>query len=158
LSAFGRGRDRVRRTGLIVGMALLFAFCAALSLAIALDVGSEKPVGYRAAFAIVAAVSMLAIVRTLALGVYVDPDGVLIRNMLSTRRLAWTEIMRFEMGEWRSVGGFPCGIARLKDGGQITIYALNPPAMSDDAVLPLIDDLNERLGQATGRRFAAATP
>jgi hypothetical protein len=159
VSAFGRGRVRVRvrRIGLIVGMTLLFAFCAGLSLAIALDVGSEKPGGYRAAFAIVAGVFLLAIVRTLAVGVYVEPGGILIRNMMTTRRLAWTEIERFEMGEWRSVRGFPCGVARLKAGGQVTIYALNPPAMSEEAVLPLIDDLNERLGQATGRTFAAAT-
>jgi hypothetical protein len=150
-------RGRVRRDGLVYGLVAVYTFVVLLCAALALELGGAQPAGFRTAFGIVAVIFAIGIARTLMIGVYIEPDGVLIRNALSTRRLPWGQIDRFELGRWRGWGSFDCGVARLADGGQVTIFALNPPAGSEAAVLPLIDALNEPLGRATGRSFAPAT-
>jgi hypothetical protein len=149
--------DRVRRRDVAYSLSALYGLMLFLCVGMALDVGPDKSVGLRVGFAIAAVPFVVAIVRTLPIGVYVDSDGVLIRNVLSRRRLAWREIDRFELGTWRGWGNFRCGVVRLADGGQVTISALNPPYLGEHEVLPLIDDLNRRLGRATGRSFPPAT-
>jgi hypothetical protein len=151
------GRERVRRRDLPYSMSGLYALLLAGCAEMALDVGPEKSTAMQVAFGIVGVAFGIAIIRTLPVGVYMEPDGVLIRNALSSRRLAWAQIDRFELGVWRGWGNFRCGVARLADGGQVTIFALNPSYGGDHEILPLIDDLNRRLGRATGRSFAPAT-
>jgi hypothetical protein len=151
------GRERVRRSDLPFGLAGLYALLLSGCAAMALDVGPEKSTAMQAGFGIAAVAFVIAIVITLPIGVYIESDGVLIRNALSRRHLAWEEIDRFELGRWRGWRTYRCGVALLAAGGQVTIFALNPPYRGEREILPLIDDLNGRLGRATGRSFPPAT-
>src|SRR3954471_16457601 len=57
-----------------------------------------------------AALLLLALAwRTFRIGIAVGADGVVVRNVLRDRRLAWEEVERFELGDW---WGFPIGGGR----------------------------------------------
>lgn len=62
--------------------------------------------------------------RTVRTGVFTSPQGVLIRNVMGSRRLDWVDIDRFDWGDWH---GFPTGGAFLKDNSFVRAFALNPP-------------------------------
>jgi Bacterial PH domain len=148
------GRRRVVRRGEhIYVLALLYAICLTGCGALALGVGAgqELAIGVRVAFAIAGLAFVLLVVRTLRIGAYPGPDGVLIRNVTRSRRLSWSQIERFEIGEWRGLGSYRCGVARLVAGGQVVIFALNPPFEGVESILPLLDELNAQLAQALAR-------
>jgi hypothetical protein len=152
----GSRRRRVRRGDLVPTLVALFAVVGAFCAAMALGLNSTIPGGMRIGFGLAAVPFAVLIVRYLPIGVYIEPDGVLIRNVWSSRRLAWHEIDRFELGSWAIVGNYR-GAARLTDGELVTIAALNPPRHGREVALPLIDELNGHLGAATGRTLAPAT-
>jgi hypothetical protein len=108
--------------------------------------------GDAVALALLAAPWLVLAWRTLRLGVIVRPEGIVVRNVLHTRRVPWADIERFALGTWRGPGGFACGVARLRDGGRVTLTALNPPLGDLGAVPRLLDGLNDELERATGRR------
>jgi len=58
------------------------------------------------------------------IGVFPSSDGVLVRNVVRSRRLAWDEIDRFD---WGRRGNYPVGGVYLKDGEFIPATALSPP-------------------------------
>ena len=61
--------------------------------------------------------------RGLTLGVRVGATGIVIRGMLRTRRVLWSELEKFSFG---ATGLFPAvGIARLVDGRQFAITAIS---------------------------------
>jgi hypothetical protein len=146
---------RIRRGDLVPWMVGLYALvivgCGVLAV-----VSPDFPIGVRIGFAVLAVPFVILIIRTLPMGVYLEPDGVVIRNVLATRRLKWDEIDRFAYGRYRGYGDYRCGVVLLARGGQVTIGALNPPAVGDMMILPLIDELNAHLAQATGRSFKPA--
>jgi hypothetical protein len=61
--------------------------------------------------------------RALAVGVRVEATEVVIRGMLRTRRIPWSELDGFSFG---ATGLFPAvGIARLTNGKQLAITAIS---------------------------------
>jgi hypothetical protein len=89
--------------------------------------------------------------RTLRIGVFTSPQGVLVRNVMRSRRLAWPEIDRFDWGDW---GGFPTGGAFLEDNSFVWAFALNPPFETvrgqNSAVPNALEGLNRELERARG--------
>jgi Bacterial PH domain len=150
------GRVRIRRGDLVPMLAGLCGFLALLCIGLA-AVGTAVATPLRAAIGLAALPFVVLVVRLLPTGVYVDDDGVLIRNIPSSRRLAWSQIERFAIGKRRGFGDFPCGEVVLTNGEHVTIGALNPSAAGGPAeIVPLIDDLNARLARATGRTSTPA--
>ena len=86
---------------------------------------------------------------TFRIGIFPSADGVTVRNVLRSRRLAWDQIQRFDLGDW---GGFSIGGAYLADGRFVRAFALNPPFEFKPGVsrtVPrLLEDLNAELGRA----------
>jgi hypothetical protein len=164
MSDLSAGRRVVRRSVIAYLMPLLPAVVV-IPLAF-VAIAPDTATGARIALGAAVAIYAIWSVRHVMIGVWLEPDGVLIRNVMSSRRLRWSEIERFEMGWWRRLRGglssYECGIARLMDGGQVTIYALNPPWGDHGPVPKLLAELNARLALATGREDpggpARATP
>jgi hypothetical protein len=149
--SYASGPVRIRRRDLAPALAALCGFVALLCLFLA-AVGDAASTPLRVAVGLVAIPFIVLVVRLLPTGVYVDDDGVLIRNIPSSRRLAWSQIERFAIGPRPGFGNFPCGEAVLTDGEHVTIGSLNPSLAGGPAeIVPLIDDLNAHLARATGR-------
>jgi Bacterial PH domain len=87
--------------------------------------------------------------RTFRIGVYTSSDGVLVRNVLRSRRVPWGEIERFDWGTW---SGFPIGGVYLRDGRFVRAFALNPPFDTehgaDKTVRRALAALNDELARA----------
>jgi hypothetical protein len=112
-------------------------------------VAPDTPAGQRAVYGAIAAVFAVLFVRTLRIGVVTGSDGVVVRGVLRSWSVPWTQVERFDMGAWRGWGNFPCGVVRRSDGSTITVLALNPPfelqAGQDRRVPELLDELNAEL-------------
>ncbi len=129
----------------------------------ALDLGPDAepiPTNHRLVYAALCLPWIVLALRTLRIGVLPGRDGLVIRNVMRTRRVPWADVERFELGDW---GGFPCGVARLADGGKVVISALNPPfefQKGQHPVVPrLLAELNEDLAAARGTGvIAPVTP
>lgn len=134
------------------GIGPLWLLPAAFFGYFALD--GSTPAGQRAIYAALAVVFLVLAVRTMRVGVLTGPDGVTVRGVLSTRRLRWDEIERFELGRWRGWGDYPCGVVRRADGSQLTVFALNPPfelAAGESREVPdALEALNAQLAVARG--------
>lgn len=65
-------------------------------------------IGSRIGYGIVALISFVLLVRIVRLGIFVNEDGVLVRNLFRTPFVAWPEIARFGRpagyGLWRKTG------------------------------------------------------
>jgi hypothetical protein len=87
--------------------------------------------------------------RTVRIGVFTSDRGVVVRNVLRSRRLEWAEIARFD---WGSSGGFPSGGAYRVDGTFVRAFALNPPFEAvrgqNKAVPKALEGLNRELEQS----------
>lgn len=59
--------------------------------------------------------------RLLRMGVQVEPEGVIIRNAIGTRRLLWNEVDRFELGRFGLLKKGTQAAARLRDGRVVRI-------------------------------------
>lgn len=147
----------LRRHSVALGLAAIWLLPAVFFGYFALDLGSSGepiPAGQRAVYGALAALALLAAVRTLRIGVATGPDGVVVRGVLRSRRLRWDEIERFEWGRWRGFGDYPVGAVRRRDGSVVNILALNPPfelVKGEDRRVPrLLEELNEALGEARG--------
>jgi hypothetical protein len=96
--------------------------------------------------------------RTFRVGIYPSRDGVVVRNVLRSRRIPWSEISSFNWGRW---WGFPIGGAYLLDGGFVRAFALNPPLElkkgTEKAVPRVLDALNEELERARAAGLASPT-
>jgi hypothetical protein len=82
-------------------------------------------------------------------GVRVEPDFILIRGVLRTRRVMWSELQGFSFGP---IGIFPAaGIARLRDGRRFAITAIATAAVARRQARSnaeaLIADLNRLLAE-----------
>jgi hypothetical protein len=95
--------------------------------------------------------------RMLRIGVFVSNDGVVVRNVLRSRRVPWSDVERFDWGTaWNGGGGsvlsFPVGCVYLRDGGCIRSTALNPPFELErgqsGAVPQALAGLNDELAHA----------
>jgi hypothetical protein len=97
--------------------------------------------------------------RTFTIGIYPARDGVVVRNVLRSRRFAWNEIERFDWGDW---WGFPIGGVYLRHGGFVRAFALNPPFElkqgRDKAVPQALEGLNEKLARTRGGRPSRREP
>jgi hypothetical protein len=87
--------------------------------------------------------------RTFRIGIFPSSEGVLVRNVLRSRRLSWDAVERFDWGDW---WGFPIGGIYLQTGEFVRAFALNPPfeltAGVDKAVPRALAGLNEELAHA----------
>lgn len=131
------------------------AFFGAFALNLGPD-GASIPTGQRLVYAALCLLWIVLAFRTLRIGVLPSRDGLVIRNVIRTRRVPWADIERFELGQW---GGFPCGAARLVDGRSVTSFALNPPfelqAGQHPVVPRLLDELNQDLAAARAAGLAS---
>jgi hypothetical protein len=86
---------------------------------------------------------------TLRVGVFPSSNGVLVRNVLGSRRIDWDEIDRFDWGRWRK---HDTGGVYLKDGEFVRAFALSPPFElkrgTDRAVPRALAGLNHELDRA----------
>jgi hypothetical protein len=144
-------RRRVfRRWSVCLGIGAIWLLPTVLFASFVFDAGVSR--AEQVVYGVIAALFGLLVVRTLRVAVVTQPRGVIVRNVLWTHRLRWSDVARFEMGRWRGWGGFPCGIVRRTDGRQVTAFALNPPfeidAGQDRRVPDLLAQLNEELGRA----------
>src|SRR3954447_1406872 len=106
---YPRNEHRSVITGLYCAAAAIFVVVAAVS----------SPV-----VAVGALPWLLLAWRTFRIGIYPSREGVVVRNTIRSRRLAWGEISRFDGGKW---WGCPIGGAYLQSGGFVRAFALNPP-------------------------------
>ena len=154
----GFRRRIYRRHGHRIGLALIYLVPVVYFGIFALDNGpgaDPVPTSQRLLYAALCLPWLALAARTLRVGVLLTADGVVVRNVMRTRRLPWAEIERFELGEW---GGFPCGAVRLRNGDSVTAFALNPPfelTPGEHPVVPrLLKELNEDLGRARAAGLA----
>jgi len=91
---------------------------------------------------------------TFRIGIFPSADGVTVRNVLRSRRLAWEEIQRFDLGDW---GGFSIGGAYLADGRFVRAFALNPPFEFKPGVSTTVPRLLEELNVELERARAATS-
>lgn len=61
--------------------------------------------------------------RMARMGVFVEEDGILVRNPLKTERVAWAQIRGFSLRR-AAFGEF--GVAELHDGRRIRLWAIQP--------------------------------
>jgi len=153
-------RRAYRRHTVRYAIAALWAVPVVVLGMFALDLspdGVPVPPGDRLILALIALPFLVLAVRTFRIGVFTRPDGVIVRGVMRTRHVPWERIGAFEWGHW---GGFECGVIRLTDGSQVTVFALNPPfeiqAGQDRRVPELLAGLNEELAKARG--WAEAPP
>jgi len=102
--------------------------------------------------------SLLGVVgyRVATIRVVASEDGLVIRNVWRTRRIAWDQVDRFSLGT-ADVGRyrFPdTGVALLMDGEEVPMHAIAAARVSGErerqAVADLIAALNEEMAQRTG--------
>jgi hypothetical protein len=107
------------------------------------------------AFALGCVPWLLLAYRTYRIGVFTSRDDVLVRNVIRSRRIAWSMIERFDWGTW---SGFAIGGVYLRDGRFVRAFALNPPFEfeqgADKTVRRALAGLNDELERAR----AAGTP
>jgi hypothetical protein len=102
---------------------------------------------------------LLLAYRTYRIGVFTSPDDVLVRNVMRSRRIAWSVVERFDWGTW---SGFPIGGVYLHDGHFVRAFALNPPfdvkQGADKTVRRALAGLNEELERARAAGTTSAEP
>ena len=92
---------------------------------------------------------------TFRIGVFPSVEGVTVRNVFRSRRLAWGEVERFALGDW---WGFSIGGAYLRDGRFVRAFALNPPFELKPGVSKTIPRLLEGLNGELARARAGGSP
>ncbi|PZS17250.1 MAG: hypothetical protein DLM57_08840 [Pseudonocardiales bacterium] len=132
----------VRQLEQTLWVALLWTICLVCSALVAVDPTHEAWIGMQIVGAVFGVGSAILLTRSVRIGLCVDADGALIRNMLRTRHVAWSQIDRFELRPARGPGVHASGIARLTDGGLVTIQALSPAIVGVEAVLTVLAELN----------------
>lgn len=108
----------------------------------------------------VAGVVTIAAPFVFRIGVRADDAGVRVVNLVTTKRLRWDEIDRFELAP---TGVYPyAGHVILKSGRDIPISAITVPRFLTERYKPgaqrPIDKLNELLDAARRRHNAPAAP
>ena len=90
--------------------------------------------------------SLWALLRVSRCGIYTDADGIRILNPLSTTRVRWDELRRFELAD-----GGSCRAERV-DGSHVRVFGIQPPRWGGPGrprgrrELAMIEELNRRLG------------
>jgi Bacterial PH domain len=89
--------------------------------------------------------------------VWVSPDGIRIRNTLSTTKIPWTEIRGFRIGRHGLLGAV-C-IVDLDDGSSTHAFAIQVPHTAinrpDAKARKAVDELNQILEQHRARPAGA---
>ena len=87
---------------------------------------------------------LFLLVRFLPSGAYPRVEGLLIRNIFSSRTIPWDDIERFTL---RRSGWFywPIGWAELRDGSAVHIYGISKNNLPHDSAQREIDALNRLL-------------
>jgi hypothetical protein len=69
---------------------------------------STFAIGSRVFYGLIVVVSLFLVVRVARMGIFADDDGLTIRNVFNSHRVAWEEIARFERpaahGAFRNTG------------------------------------------------------
>ncbi len=90
-------RPRAARTVSLVLAVLVIALTAAIIVAM-----SELAIGDRIGFALVGLLIVWFLWRQASVAALADEDGLTVRNLLLTRRLAWAEIVSVRFGSGRA--------------------------------------------------------
>ncbi len=115
-------------------------------------VGVVLPTTIPKALVFLAAACLAALtVRAVLAGVRVERDRIVIRGLLETTSVPWTQLEGFSFG---ALGSFPAvGIARLRDGRELAMTAIStgragsPQARIEaEAVVAELNRLHDRLG------------
>jgi hypothetical protein len=81
-----------------------------------------------------------------------DESGVVVRNLISTERLAWSDIARFRIGRFKLLRAV-C-VIDLKDASSTHAFAIQVHNVVRGREVTresrMMDDLNARLAQSTG--------
>jgi hypothetical protein len=96
--------------------------CLGIVAAIASEAGGDLHVGI-GRLAVAWSLAAFLGLRMARLGVFVEADGVRVRNPLRTRTVPWKAVRGFTLTRSR-LGDF--GIAELHDGRRIRLWAIQP--------------------------------
>jgi Bacterial PH domain len=83
--------------------------------------------------------SLWALLRLSRCAIYADGKGIRILNPLSTTRVRWDEVRRFEL-----TGRGPCQI-ELVDGSRVTTFGIQQPQWGGRRERDMLEELNRRL-------------
>jgi hypothetical protein len=99
-------------------------------------------------FAGVAVLGLFAFARTLGEGVFVNSDGMSIRNLWSRYQVPWDAVQRIELVEGLHVWPLPI-VARTTDG---TLLPLRAMTSRRGRAQGFVDSLNEELHHARAKQ------
>ncbi len=126
------------------------------TLVFLVDLVEDAELNKPAAIMVIDAVCMVAFlvpaVRFPYNGVIALPTEVVVRNIMKTHRIAWSEIERFEMAKydpWPQVG-----VVVLRSGRRIPMTALQF-ALATTVAQRAVADLNRQLSARTGKDSTA---
>lgn len=135
--------ERVRRT--LTMVALVGLAIGGVGLVRALGGGAGPYTPWAGASLAIMGLAALGLIRRLTrVGVETDRDGIVVRNLLSTRRLAWSEIDGFEEGRRR---GITNAAVRTSSGRRRALAGVGDPGRTADEILSAL-----RLELETARR------
>jgi hypothetical protein len=115
--------ERIRRT-LVMVSAVGVGFGAVGLVRGALGQGSVWTPWAGGGLAVVGLVALGLIRRLPRVAVETGPDGLLVRNLFTTRRLSWEEVDGFEEGRRR---GFALAAVRTRSGRRHALSAVGDP-------------------------------
>lgn len=144
----GQQSNLVRSNGQILFAAATALVGAGVVMAIGINAKHGGVAGY-----VAAALLLTAAIRAFFLvGVQIGQESIVIRGVLTTRRVAWSDIQGFSFG---ACSVFPnVGIATLRSGRKLPITAISTGTVTVPAIRAnaegLIARLNERLAEHQG--------
>jgi Bacterial PH domain len=147
-------RKRYRSTGQCVGLAGFAVFLAALGTDGALrDHSTIEAV-------LINCIAVFLLVISARVGLWTTRQGIVIRNLVSTTSIRWSQIRAFRIGRYRLLGAVCIvdlhdGSSRHAFGIQVPHYALNRPASNERV---MVAHLNDRLYTERPDLLAQARP
>jgi hypothetical protein len=112
-------------------------FCSYVGVALALAFLSGSPL----ALALAAGFVVLA-VRTLRAGVYFGPDGITVRNVFRTHRIAWDDYERADVTR-AGTPSLPAIVLTTKTGRRVALWCVQPSTRGKRGVDKLVAVLRD---------------
>lgn len=96
--------------------------------------GATNPLGALASTMVVVSglIALLLMRRTDRIAIQTSPEGLVVRNLLSTRRLSWDDVELFEEGRRR---GLTLASVRMQDGSVHALAACGDPGPACTKIL-----------------------
>jgi hypothetical protein len=105
--------------------AAMFGAYAVLPLVVLVAPGAS--VGVRAGAAVVAAVFLACAWRCARFALVVDARGVVVRNLVRTTRIPWSDVDAFVSKRWLRGMPYEIGAVRRRSGATVLALGLTPP-------------------------------